>query len=143
MRALLPFLTAFASGELHETVRRTKRNAVFYAMIAVLGIIVVIFALVALQIFLAGLYGPLKAALIIAGAALVLIILVFVAMKIVAARDRRRARERRRANASLYTTAALTFIPYVMRSKVTLAVGLPLAALAGYFLLGGRGDRDD
>ena len=142
MRALLPFLTAFASGELHETVRRTKRNAVFYAMIAVLGIILVIFALVAAQVFLASLYGPLEAALIIAGAALVLIILVFVAMKIVAARDRRRALERR-ASTSLYATAALTLIPYVLRSKVTLAVGLPLAALAGYFLLGGRGDPED
>jgi len=143
MRALLPLLTAFASGELHETVRRTKRNAVFYGVIAILGIILVIFALVAAQVWLAGLYGPLDAALMIAGSALVLMILVFVVMKIVAARDRRRARERRRANTSLYTTAALTLVPYVLRSKVTLVVGLPLAALAGYFLFGGRGDRDD
>lgn len=143
MRALLPLLTAFASGELHESVRRAKRNAIFCAVMAFLALIAVAFALVAAQVFLASLYGALDAALIIAGLALAILIIVFVVMKIVAARARRRARERRRANASLYTTAALTLVPYVLRSKTTLIVGVPLAALAGYFLFGSRREDDE
>lgn len=143
MRALFPFLTAFASGELRESIRRAKRNAFFYALIAFFALILVAFALVAGQIYLAGIYGPLNAALIIAGAALVIMVLLFIAMKISAARDRRRARERKRANASLYTTAALTMVPYILKSRATLILGVPLAALAGYFILGGGGKEDD
>lgn len=143
MRGLLPIITAFASGELHEGVRRAKRNAIFYAVVLFFGLIVVAFALVAAQIFLAGLYGALAAALIIAGVALVLLITACVAMRIATARDRRRARERRHTNVSLYTTAALTLIPYMLRSRTTLLLGVPLAAIAGYFLLGGRGGEED
>jgi len=143
MRALLPLLTAFASGELHETIRRTKRNAVFCGIIAFFALILVAFLLVALQVYLAGLYGALNAALAISGMALIVIVVLFVIMKAVAARDRRLARERQRAHASLYTTAAVTLIPYVFRSKATLLLGVPLAALAGYFLLGGRDNEDD
>ena len=142
MGKLFPFLTTMISGELAIAIANLKREAVFLSVIAVFGVIAVIFGLVAADIALAGAVGALDAALIIAGSAVAICLLVFIVMKIVVARARRRARIRREAAAG-YATAAAAFLPFLLRSKATLAVGIPLAALAGYLLFPGRSKSDD
>lgn len=130
------------SGEVGVAIGNAKRQAIFLAVVAFFALVAVSFGLVAADIALAGVFGPLYASLIMAGAALVLCLLVLIVMKIVMARAHRQALKRREA-AAAYATAAATFLPFLLRSKSVLAVGIPLAALAGYLLVPGRSRKDD
>ncbi len=143
MKSILPLLASLASGEIGLAINNAKREAIFLAIIAFFALVAVVFALAAAEVALAAVYGPLYACLIIAGSALVLCVLVLVVMKIAMARARRRARLRREANQAAYTTAAMTFLPFALRSKAALAIGIPLAALAGYLLVPGRNRKGD
>ena len=142
MRRIFPLITGLVSGEVGMMIGNAKREAIFLAIIAFFALIAISFGLVAADVALAGVFGPLYASLIIAGSALVLCLLVFIAMKIAMARARRQARVRREA-AAAYATAATTFLPFLLRSKSVLAVGIPLAALAGFLLVPGRSRKDD
>jgi len=142
MKAFLPLVTSLISGEIGVAVGNIKRDGIFLAIIAVFGVIAVVFALVALESTLAYRYGSVEACLFIAGGALVIALILYIAMRIADARAKRKARLRREANnAAAYTTAAVTFLPFLLRSKATLAVGVPLAALAGFMLAPSRSRR--
>ena len=139
---LLPFMMGLVSGEVALMLGNAKRQAVFLAIIAFFALIAVSFGLVAVDMALAAVLGALYASLIMAGGALVLCLLVFIIMKIVMARAHRQAAKRREA-ATAYATAAATFMPFLLRSKSVLAVGIPLAALAGFLLVPRRSRRSD
>ncbi|MGN6548444.1 MAG: phage holin family protein [Pararhizobium sp.] len=143
MRAVFPFLTSLATGEVQDRVQGFKRSLALYAIVALFALITLVFLLVAAYTALMTAYGPIYAALILAGIAFVVCLIFVVAVKIAQARQRRRARERRRASASLYTTAGLTLAPYLLRSKALMAIGLPIAGLAAFLLLRGHGEDDD
>lgn len=140
MQSLLPLISAFLSGEVGETLRRTKRNAAYGAFIAFFALLAIVFALVAATIALAGRYGALHACLFMAGGAAVMAIVAWIALRIAAARERRRARERAKSNRTLLAAAALTALPMLLRSRPALLISLPLLALGGFSLLSGRGD---
>lgn len=142
MNRLLPLITGVVSGELATMIANAKREAVLLAVIAFFALIAISFGLVAAELALAGVFGPIWSSLIIGGAALFICLIVFIVLKIQTARARRQARERREAAAS-YATAATAFLPFVLRSKAAIAVGIPLAALAGYLLVPGKSQKRD
>jgi small neutral amino acid transporter SnatA (MarC family) len=113
------------SGSVKSTVARTKRNGVFVAVAAVLVLTAYIFALVALALWLATIYGLIVGSLIIAGGALLIGVAVFIVMASMNAEDARRAREKRLAAESLATVGL-----GLLRAQPMLA-----AAVAGAFLL--------
>lgn len=144
MRALFPLLTSLATGEVQDRVQGLKRSMALYAIIAFLAFVTIVFLLVAAYTALMTAFGPIYAALILAGIAFVVCLFFVVALKIAQARQRRRARERRRANTSLYTTAGLTLAPLLFRSKALMAIGLPAAGLAAFLFLRRRsGEEED
>ena len=86
-------------------------------------------------------FGPIIAALIIAGGALVLALAVYLGTQIGEGARRRRIAERRRSSetGAFVTTAALTALPVILKSPTLRTVGIPLAALAAFMLLGRNG----
>jgi NADH:ubiquinone oxidoreductase subunit 2 (subunit N) len=143
MKALLPFIVSYVSGELSRTIRTLKRKAILIALAGFFALVTVAFLLAAAEMALSLLFPPLFAALIIAGCAFVICLLFFIILQIVSASSRRRARHRR-AEVPAYAAAAATAVPSVFKSKKTmLFAGIPIAALAGYLLFGRRRSRDD
>jgi len=133
---MLPLVSLLISGSVHKTVARTKRNGIFLSVAALLFLTAYGFALVAAAIWLAGIYGALGAALLLAAGALLLGMIVLVAMTIANRQEARRARERRQALDKLAATA-LDFV----RTQPLLT-----AAVAAAFLLSniiGKDSRKD
>jgi cytochrome c biogenesis protein CcdA len=131
---LFPIVSFLMSGSVNRTVARTKRNGIFVAAAAVLVLTAYVFALVAASVWLGTIYGPIWAALLIAGGALLLGIILLVVMAILNAQERRRARESRAAVESVAAVAL-----GLVRSQPLLA-----AAVAGAFLLSSlTGSRKD
>lgn len=113
------------SGSVKNTVARAKRNSVFIAIAAILLLTTYVFALVALAAWLTTRYGPVYGALIVAGGALLIAIVLLIVMTGMNAVDARRAREKRRAAESIAVGGL-----GLLRSQPLLA-----AAVAGAFLL--------
>jgi chromate transport protein ChrA len=98
---LASILGVLLSGSLHRTVARTKRDGIFLAVAAILILTAYAFALIAAAIWLATIYDPALAALLIAAGALLLGLVVLVVMTIIDKQEQRRARDRRLAMQSL------------------------------------------
>ncbi|WP_130502082.1 hypothetical protein [Phyllobacterium myrsinacearum] len=115
---------------------RAKRRAVFVALIGILLAIAGVFLLVAGYIALAQHIGSLHAALILAGGAIVLALLAYIAMKISETVAHKRQRERSKVDTStLLTVAALAAAPTVLKSRGLLMLAVPVIAFAGLSLL--------
>ncbi|WP_130271134.1 hypothetical protein [Phyllobacterium myrsinacearum] len=115
---------------------RAKRRAVFVALIGILLAIAGVFLLVAGYIALAQHIGSLHAALVLAGGAIVLALLAYIAMKISETVARKRQRERSKVDTStLLTVAALAAAPTVLKSRGLLMLAVPVIAFAGLSLL--------
>ena len=142
LKLLAPLLTSLAAGEVGLVVSRAKQSAIFAAIIAVLVTIGAVFLLVAAQISLAEHYGPLYAALIIAGSAFGLAIIAYIAMKIASSSARRRQEERAKVDTStVLTIAALAVAPALLRSRALLLLTVPLVAFGGLSLAGKKKKR--
>ena len=142
LKLLTPLLTSLAAGEVGLVVSRAKQSAIFSAIIAILAVIGMVFLLVAADIALAELYGPLCAALIIAGAAFGLALIAYIAMKIAAAAARKRQKEQAKVDVpAVLTIAAIAAAPVVLRSRALLALAVPLVALGGLSLAGKKKKR--
>ena len=131
--------------ELDELQGVIRRDLAYFGALAALAAIALVFLMVALYLGLALFWGPLIAALVIAGAAL-LIALVMVGLKTASDRAReRRALEAKRAaeKTALVTTAAMSALPMIAESPVLRKAALPLgsALLAFWLLL--RPKKDD
>lgn len=134
-------LAAFASLlgiETEIVITRAKESAVAYALIGLLGVIALSFALVATYNWLYAWIGPIWGPLAIAGAALVIALIVFIALRIQqqALAEREAERKRARQRKALITTAAVDLLPALMDSGLFRNVGVPIGVLAALLVLG-------
>jgi fatty acid desaturase len=137
MLALLGPLGALLGIEAASIKGRLKRQAVLWSTLGVLGIVAIAFVLVAINTALTYAVGPIIAPLLIAGAALlvgIVVFLVFHFRETVEAHND--AEKKRRAEVTaLVTTAAITALPLILPTLKK--IGLPAggAAAAVYSLL--------
>jgi hypothetical protein len=133
---ILSLLGRLVGVEVETLVQRVRESAVAFAAIGLFALICVTFLLVALYTALTQWVGPIWSPLIIAGGALVIAIILFVALQIQEAALKRRAEERRREaeSTALIASAALSALPELLASPAVRDVGLPILLYAGLLL---------
>jgi len=134
---LLPTIAGLIGVNVEALLRQLRESAVAYSVIGLFALICLTFLLVALYTWLALWVGPIWAPLIIAGAALVLALIVFLALRVQEAANKQRAELQRHevANNAMMANAALSLLPELIASPVVRNVGLPLALYAGFLML--------
>lgn len=132
---LYPILSLLMGTSVKHTVARTKRNGIFIAVAVLFLLTAYALAVIAGAIWLAGIYGPVGAALFLAACALLIGIIVLVVMTIINVQEARRTRERRAALESLATVGL-----GLIRAQPLLTAGV-LAAIVAANLVGSK--RDD
>ena len=130
MLAILGPLAALMGLEMTSLKERLQRQVVFWGLMAALGLVGVTFLLVSLNSALTYTVGPVIAPLIIAGAALLIAIIVYVvyAFQENAARHAEAERKHNAEITALITTAAITALPLLLPTLKK--VGLPAGGLA-------------
>jgi hypothetical protein len=145
MLALLGPLGALLGLEAASIKDKFKRQAILWGTLGVLGLIAAIFVLVAINTALTYAVGPIVAPLIIAGAALlvgIVVFLVFHFRETVEAHND--AEKKRRAEVTaLITTAAITAIPLILPTLKKVGVPAGGVAAAAYSLLNSKAFRRD
>ncbi|MET3924329.1 phage holin family protein [Devosia sp. 2618] len=129
-----------------ETITERVRNAVIInAVIVLLGLVGVIFLVVAAFLALADALSPIYAALILAAVFLVLALCVYFGMKLGEGRRKHEQAVKRRSSetGAFVTTAALTALPVLLKSPLVRTLGLPAAAIAAFLLVRGNSDKSD
>ena len=132
---LLSILSLLTGASVHRTVARAKRNSIFIALAVLFLLTAYALAVTAGAIWLAGIYGPVGAALFLAACALLIAVIALVVMAVINAREARRARERRAALESLATVGL-----GLVRAQPLLTAGV-LAAIVAANLVGSK--RED
>jgi cytochrome c biogenesis factor len=132
---LFSILSLLTGASVHRTVARAKRNSIFIALAVLFLLTAYALAVTAGAIWLAGIYGPVGAALFLAACALLIAIIALVVMSITNAREARRARERPAARESLATVGL-----GLIRAQPLLTAGV-LAAIVAANLVGSK--RED
>jgi uncharacterized membrane protein len=143
MPLLLP-LAALLGIEVEEITDRIKSLAIANAVIALFGLLTLVFLLVAGFLALSTKVGAIYAALIFAGVFFIIGLSVFVGLQIAENGRKRRLAEKRRSSetSAFVTTAALTALPVLLKSPLIRKVGLPLAAVVAAAMFIGK-SRDD
>lgn len=143
MNVLIP-LAALLGIEVAEITDRLKALAIANAVIALFGLLTLVFLLVAGFLALSAQLGPIYAALIFAGVFFVITLGVGLGIKMSENGRKRRVSEKRRSTdtSAFVTTAALTALPMLLKSPAIRNVGLPLAAVVAAAMLIGK-SRDD
>lgn len=137
LQILAPLLSGILGEELRSAATQARRSALFLSLIGVSVLIGVVFLLISAFLALERHYGGPFAALIMAGSAFLLALIVLAIMKIIAATERKRRRRRVEADKSaLVATAAIATVPAVLKRPI-LAVALPLAGIAAMAFLSG------
>jgi hypothetical protein len=133
---ILSLLGSLVGVEVETLVQRIRGSAVAFAAIGVFVMICVAFLLVALYTALAQWVGPIWSPLIIAGGALVIAIILFIALQIQQAALKRRTQERRRQaeSTALIASATIKALPELLASPAIREVGLPILLYAGLML---------
>lgn len=144
MLALMAPLLSLLGIEAASVTANLKRQAIVWGSIAVLGVVVISFLLVAANTALAYAVGPVIAPLIIAVVATLVALAIFLVAHLqdnIAARQA--AEKQKKAEiAAFATTALLTAIPLILRSPLFKELGLPAgAALASAFMMREPRDR--
>ncbi|MDB5538047.1 MAG: hypothetical protein JWQ65_2922 [Devosia sp.] len=146
MNLLVP-IAALLGFEVEEITARLKALAIANAVIALFGLLTLVFLLVAGFLALAAQLGPIYAALIFAGVFFVITAGIVIGMQISENSRKRRVAEKRRSSdtSAFVTTAALTALPVLLKSPLIRNVGLPLAAVvaAAMFIGKSRDDKTD
>ncbi|UWU27072.1 hypothetical protein N2600_17015 [Rhizobium sp. WSM1274] len=132
---LFSILGLLTGASVHRTVARAKRNGIFIAFAVLFLLTAYALAVTAGAIWLAGIYGPVGAALFLTACALLIAIIALVVMSIINAREARRTRERRAALESLATVGL-----GLIRAQPLLTAGV-LAAIVAANLVGSK--RED
>jgi hypothetical protein len=137
---LLAPLARLLGIEIDVLLKQFRENALAIAAIGVFTAIGLVFLLIAANTALTWYVGPLWAPLIIAGAAFVLAIAVWIADTVRKRSLRRRVAEVERASEAqaLVASAAISALPALLSSSAIRSVGLPLALYAGFLLFSGR-----
>jgi arginine exporter protein ArgO len=143
MSLLVP-IAALLGFEVEEITDRLKALAIANAVIALFGLLTLVFLLVAGFLALAAQLGPIYAALIFAGVFFVITAGIVIGMQVSENARKRRLAEKRRSSetGAFVTTAALTALPILLKSPLIRNVGLPLAAVVAAAMLIGK-SRDD
>ena len=117
--AFLGPLAALLGIEVDALIERLKRNATTIAVVAFLALIGVVFLLVAANVGLTELVGPLFAPLILAVVAIAAAAIIWFSAEAGEKRRTRRAAERKRSTdtSALITTAALTALPFALKRQ--------------------------
>ena len=144
MLALLAPLGALLGIEAASFKDKLKRQAVLWGTLGVLGVIAISFVLVAINTALSFAVGPIVAPLIIAGAALLIGLVVYAVFHFRATLEAHNDAEKaRRAEVTaLVTTAAITAIPLILPTLKRVGVPVGGAAAAVYSLLQSKAFRD-
>lgn len=135
---LLALAASVLGIEVDELLEHLKRNAMAWSAVAFFALIGVIFLLVGLNAWLASMWGPVVAPLVIGAVGIVVALVIWGMMAIADGISRRQAAERRASaeKTALVTTAALTALPLVLKSDIMKKVGIPVGgALAAAYLL--------
>jgi hypothetical protein len=143
---LIAPLAALLGLEVEGMTARAKSAILVYGLIGLFVMVAAGFLLAAGYMALADSVGAIYAALILAGVFLVLALAVYLGSMIGRGKRQRELAEKRRASetSALITTAAITALPMVFRSRFLLRIGLPAAAIAAFALLrDNNDDRDD
>ncbi|WDR04143.1 hypothetical protein PSQ19_09185 [Devosia algicola] len=141
---IMSSLAGLMGIQLESLTDKLKRTLIISVLIGILVTIALGFALAAGYIALAAKFGPLIAALAMSGGALILALAVYLGSLIGQGSRKRQEVERRHSSESsaLITTAAISALPLLLRSPVARTIGLPLAAVAAFFILGNDKDND-
>jgi hypothetical protein len=144
MLALLGPLGALMGIEAASIKDRLKRQALLWGILGGLGLIAIGFVLVAINNALTFVVGPIVAPLIIAGAALLVGLVVYGVFHFRATVEAHNDAEKaRRAEVTaLITTAAITAIPLILPTLKRVGVPAGGAAAAIYSLLQSKAFRD-
>jgi hypothetical protein len=135
---LLTLAASVLGIEVDELLEHMKRNAMAWSAVAFFALIGFAFLLVALHAWLAELWGPIVAPLVIGAGGIFIAVAIWATLAISENIARRRAARRRNAaeKTALVTTAALTALPLVLKSDIMKKVGIPVGgALAAAYLL--------
>ena len=143
MSLLVP-IAALLGFEVEEITDRLKALAIANAVIALFGLLTLVFLLIAGFLALAAQLGPIYAALIFAGVFFVITAAIVIGMQISENARKRRLAEKRRSSetGAFVTTAALTALPILLKSPLIRNIGLPLAAVVAAAMFVGK-SRDD
>lgn len=144
MLALLAPLGALLGIEAASIKDKLKRQAILFGTLGALGIIALSFVLIAINNALTFAVGPIIAPLIIAGAALLVGLVVYAVFHFRATLEAHNDAEKaRRAEVTaLITTAAITAIPLVLPTLKRVGVPAGGAAAAIFSLLQSKAFRD-
>lgn len=144
MNLLVP-LAGLLGIEIEAITDRVKTLIIVNTVIAVCGVIGVVFLLIAGFLALSDVYGSIYAALIFGGVFVVLALAVFLGAKIGEGKRHRQIVERKKTHDTnaFITTAALSVLPVLLRSPTVRAVGIPAAAVAAFFLARKADDRPE
>ena len=136
----LPFatLSRVVEARLRHLGRRAALRAGLITGCALAALACLVFLLAALATALADRYGAITAFVIMAGLALVFVLVLLLALAIEARRHRRLAARRMAADRQFYQAAALSMAPRTRPSRS--AVGLGLVALGALLVLMRRGE---
>lgn len=143
MLALLGPLGALLGLEAASIKDKLKRQAILWGLLGVLGLIALIFILVAANTALTYAVGPIIAPLIIAGAALLIALVVWGVFHFRETVENKREAEKKRSAevTALVTTAAITAIPLILPMLKKAGVPTASAAAAAYSLLQSKAFR--
>lgn len=142
-------IAQIAAGETAKIVQRMKRAALAYAVAGLLLFLALIFALIAVYVWMAVKYGPISAAMVFTAVFAVLGVVVIVGHRVTSRVQARRAARRRSVDAkAIATTAAVAAIPALLARKGTgIALLVPLLGAVGYLIYqenrGGRRPEDE
>lgn len=136
---LLGPLASLLGVEVDTLMQRLRESAVAYIAIGLFALIAVAFVLVAVYTALDEWVGPIWSPLIIAAAALVIALILYIALRIQLAALRRREEQRRHEaeTTAALASAALTVLPELLSSSLVRNVGLPVAAYAAFLMFTG------
>lgn len=145
MLAILGPLASLMGLELDATLGRARRQALLWGLLAALGIVAIGFVLVAINAALTLSYGPVVAPLLVAAAALLLALAVYLVFHVIAAREARREAERQKSTemTALIATTAIAALPLLLPTLRKVALPAGGVAAATYALLRARAARHD
>jgi Na+/pantothenate symporter len=127
---LASLIAAFASGEAMDAVRRAKVTAIAYLAAALFGLCGLGFLVGAAYIVAARRFGGVEAAIGF-GVGFLLVAIIILAIRSLAARSRARRARRRGANlATIAGVAAVSVLPALLKSRAGIIA--PIVALAAY-----------
>jgi hypothetical protein len=145
MMNLLAPLAGLLGLEVEGLTQRVKSLAIGYALIALFGLVGLVFLIAAGYIALVDTIGLLPATLAMAGGFLVLALIFYIGLTMGESRRRRHVVEKKRSTetSAFLTTAAFTALPLLARSPMLVKLGLPAAAIAAFALLRDRKPHSD